>query len=103
MHEQAGGYDLWQLAVAALVGLGGGLLALWRSAVMVGRAAGRIDELENQVGRHEALIQTLIDKNDARHEANLRQFAALGERIAGLPDQVTQRVEQMLDKRHIPL
>lgn len=99
--NEPGGFDLWQMLIALATGVAGGIVALWRAAVMVGRADGRIDELENQVDRHDQLIRTLIDKNDARHEANLRQFGDLAERIAGLPDRITQRVEELLDRRRV--
>lgn len=91
--------SLWQIVIAgasAVVGAmtGAGTL-LWRVAKMTGR----LEELGTKVDRHEKLIDTLIEKNDVRHEANLREFRTLGETVAKLPDTIVQRVEGLLRKR----
>lgn len=73
------GPDFWTAVMAVLTGIGGGLLALWRAATMVGSLKTEINSMKDD-------IEKIDTKVDVRHEANQGLWRDMVARMATKDD-----------------
>jgi len=105
MGEPTGGvpFNLLEFVLSAVLGVGGGLIAMLRAAVLVGRAEEKVEGLAQKVAEHADAITEVDQKNDARHEQNQRSISAVREAIARLPDKEDlRRIEDLIRNRFYP-